>query len=391
MNRTDFMGLSDEETPDETPVCFINGFPIYSGDAHLCSEDPAEKEKKPKITDAQKRERVERAEKEILQDAVDRAIDALGKKECRELFGTEETRARGFDPSVVLSSIASGGKFGRVKFQWKGASCGVAKTTVMPPLLSGSATITINTYSEQSDYWNDGNGYGNAAVLLHELGHAYDGMRGAGGSVFKSPDGLPWQGDKAGRWNDWKIDQACFGGILGTRIHMSNIAAILGVLLVPAIAVGQDAASIKRSTAASGQSVCAAAKIASEKHVLIYGVAGITSDGLVMADYSCALAVGPHGGLPVMILVHVEEFAKPEDKQRFDVKNSSRRLAREAMFGIRLYGDLECQMKFSIQFNEQGEFVGANGFGHQGLAKCRVGGAKILRLDEIKQDAPEPQ
>jgi hypothetical protein len=49
------------------------------------------------------------------------------------------------------------------------------------PGLASKVTITINTFNDGNLYWNDGNTDENARTVLHELGHAYNFLRGSGG------------------------------------------------------------------------------------------------------------------------------------------------------------------------------------------------------------------
>jgi RHS repeat-associated protein len=129
-------------------------------------------------------------DRDLLPAAFERALEALRNPDCRGLFGNERTRAKGFDPSAVLSSIVSGGRFGEIKFENKGGKWGVASTTPAGrfpiPALAGRVTSTINSYDDTNTYWNDGMTDENAKTLLHELGHAFNFLRGAGGFAISN-------------------------------------------------------------------------------------------------------------------------------------------------------------------------------------------------------------
>jgi hypothetical protein len=74
--------------------------------------------------------------------------------------------------------------------------------SISPPFVkSDTVTIRIKT----KGYWNIGNDEYNANTLLHELGHAYNFLRGSGGSKL---DNLlePIRGGH----NDDIIKQNCF-------------------------------------------------------------------------------------------------------------------------------------------------------------------------------------
>jgi RHS repeat-associated protein len=157
----------------------------------------------------------ERAEQHLM-PALSRAIQALTlNEECLELFGNEETRSGKYNPVTVLTDLVmgniSGGQSSYGNLTWR-AGTGADVTANGIPFLAGSATIKIGVAS-----WNGGDVNENAHTLLHELGHFYDVVRGAGGSAIKSPDALPGilGGDSRSKENDWLVDQKCFGGALG--------------------------------------------------------------------------------------------------------------------------------------------------------------------------------
>jgi RHS repeat-associated protein len=129
-------------------------------------------------------------------DARRRALDALNNREdCRNLFGTAASRSAGFDPAEVLDSIINGGRFGHVEYvyhppdkngkNWDAETFGDGVIGKLPGLAS-RVTVRINSYSEPNlDYWNNGYATSNAETLLHELGHAFDLLKGAGGFSVK--------------------------------------------------------------------------------------------------------------------------------------------------------------------------------------------------------------
>lgn len=114
-----------------------------------------------------------------------------------------------------------GKTYGNLNFADKGTNWGAAGTTLdMGGIfkLTLRVNITINTNTSFNGiHWDDGNTNENAHTFLHELGHAFDILKGSGGSVIKSPDDVPFVGKDNSAWNDWKIDQECFGGQLGYK------------------------------------------------------------------------------------------------------------------------------------------------------------------------------
>jgi hypothetical protein len=128
---------------------------------------------------------------QLLTPALNRAVEALTNKDCLDLFGNEKTRQGDFSPVTLLTSLVNGNsKFGTVKFENKGSDWGVAKTYPAGrfpiPGLAGKVSITINTYNDGNLYWNDGYVDENAETLLHELGHAFNFLHGAGGFAISN-------------------------------------------------------------------------------------------------------------------------------------------------------------------------------------------------------------
>ncbi len=139
-----------------------------------------------------------------------RAIQALTlDPDCMALFGTAQTRSEGFNPTVVLTNIVYGShSFGSIHFAMHPPNWGVAETRpagLLPiPGLSGKVSITINELSSYG-FWNYGDSNENAETLLHELGHVFNDLRGAGGFA------LPNSAERADpRAFDALIQQKCF-------------------------------------------------------------------------------------------------------------------------------------------------------------------------------------
>ena len=106
--------------------------------------------------------------------AFSRAIQALTlNPDCMSLFGTDQTRAAGFNPETVLSNIVYGShSFGTVKFSLHKKKWGVAETRpagILPiPGLASKVKITINELSGYS-FWNNGDATENAETLYMNL------------------------------------------------------------------------------------------------------------------------------------------------------------------------------------------------------------------------------
>lgn len=110
--------------------------------------------------------------------------------DCAALFGTESTRAHGWDPGVVLGNLFSGrtdlGGLGYGPFVVTTASYAVTTPTIKD--FSFAVAININSVAFPAlDIRERG------LTLLHELGHAYNllALRGSGGSQIRQFDVIP--------------------------------------------------------------------------------------------------------------------------------------------------------------------------------------------------------
>jgi RHS repeat-associated protein len=133
---------------------------------------------------AQAADQSKNPEKQHLNDAMGIAMQALNKKPCADMYGTPESRAKGFTPQNVLNGIVSGNKYGRIQWVNAGETDWTATTypSGLPPIpgFAPSVRIKINTYNGPG-YWGSGDAADNAETLLHELGHAFNFIHGAGG------------------------------------------------------------------------------------------------------------------------------------------------------------------------------------------------------------------
>jgi hypothetical protein len=109
--------------------------------------------------------------------------------------------AKGDDPSSILFALVSGSllgggsQYGKIIFSVIPSYAAATEQTSGGFFGKKQATIDINTItSPTATYWNAGNSAVNAITLLHELGHAFNGLFGAGSSTIQydaNKDGTP--------------------------------------------------------------------------------------------------------------------------------------------------------------------------------------------------------
>ena len=122
---------------------------------------------------------------QLMPAAFSRAMQALTlNQDCFNLFGNSTSRAGKWDPTVVLTSLflTQDGSYGSVNFNYTGNGSALTTPTGFPlPSLRSGITGTSATISLNAKDWNVNNVAFNAETLLHEMGHLYNFVRGAGG------------------------------------------------------------------------------------------------------------------------------------------------------------------------------------------------------------------
>jgi RHS repeat-associated protein len=114
------------------------------------------------------------------------AINALKThQQCADLFGNATTQAGAFNPVDVIQQVFKQGG-STIAGQSVSATFQpiVLWSALTIPNVGGGATVVID--SVNYDLWNSsgsiGDSYWQAILLLHELGHVYNDLKGSGGS-----------------------------------------------------------------------------------------------------------------------------------------------------------------------------------------------------------------
>jgi hypothetical protein len=139
-------------------------------------------------------------------------------------------------------------------------------------------------------------------------------------------------------------------------------ARIIVYLLVIAPIFGQTAVS----------DVCTAAKADKSRDMTVRGTGMLSRGRAILFDYTCPLGSGNGFVLPTAVLVEEPSFAEPAIEARF------RLLKNNSLFQALLQGHLECADPFQVQKGDDGDIIGANGYGHLNLYRCRMRAARIL-------------
>jgi hypothetical protein len=135
---------------------------------------------------------------ERLDESYREALDALNDPNCAGLFNTS---GKGLNPEKLLRDLYNGSEYGSISF----ADLGPARRTPAGQSWTNATTTGISTYitvngrqvhagfsgvnilihNNQSAPWYRGSVTDSAITLLHELGHAFMRINGAGGSFIE--------------------------------------------------------------------------------------------------------------------------------------------------------------------------------------------------------------
>lgn len=127
--------------------------------------------------------------------------------------------------------------------------------------------------------------------------------------------------------------------------------------------------------------VCRAVKLSAAKDVEVRGTGEFGREGLVIGDLTCPIAKSPELSIPALVVIDVavHDSSSIESRyKRWESRDPS------PLVQVLARGDLRCRLDFRARRNETGEIVGGNGFGSQGLIKCRLSSARLILLEELR-------
>jgi hypothetical protein len=112
------------------------------------------------------------------------ASDWFKKESCKGLFGTEETRANGYDPLTVMNALYSGGDT-TLRIGSELVATAFVKLLPAPPLgvtasLPAVSLLSVGVLINMSYVGNDS--MEAALTMVHEMGHVYNAISAMGGS-----------------------------------------------------------------------------------------------------------------------------------------------------------------------------------------------------------------
>ncbi len=124
--------------------------------------------------------------------------------------------------------------------------------------------------------------------------------------------------------------------------------------------------------------VCAASRSARPRVVSVRGTGGFSRDGPALIDYTCPVAAAGGFTLPSTVLLEIRQFADEATQNRF------RDLSRKTIFQAVVRGTLECREPLRVERSDDGDITSANGYGFNGLHKCRMRDARLLLVHALE-------
>jgi len=157
------------------------------------------------------------------------------------------------------------------------------------------------------------------------------------------------------------------------------IRMIAGATVIAGVCLGQT----HTTRVSRALDVCTVTEGGSREGVTLRGTGRITPDGFVIGDRTCPLAKIPTAELPSIILVDVAAFSSKSDQAMFEKIHFSRYGVSDP-FQALVRGDLKCQVNFRFQTSDDGDIVTGNGYGPNGLIRCRLLKAQVLVLRQLE-------
>ena len=164
-----------------------------------------------------------------------------------------------------------------------------------------------------------------------------------------------------------------------------SLATINAVRIIMGATMFVGVSSGASHSAGAGRAVdiCTALQSGSRRGVTLRGTGRITPDGFVLGDQTCPVAKTSKDELPTIILVEIASFSSTSDQTTFEKSQSSRHGVSNP-FQTLIRGDLNCRTSFRFQTSDNGEIVTGNGYGANGLIKCKLVKGQVLVLRELE-------
>jgi len=131
--------------------------------------------------------------------------------------------------------------------------------------------------------------------------------------------------------------------------------------------------------------VCRAVQVKSARALTVRGTGEIGRDGLVIGDVTCSVAKSGELKIPALIIIDVHR----SDSVQLQAKYKKLQFTEDApLLQVLARGNLACKLDFRTRRNETGEILGGNGFGSEGLVKCKLSSAQLIQLEEVYRPGP---
>jgi hypothetical protein len=89
--------------------------------------------------------------------------------------------------------------------------------------------------------------------------------------------------------------------------------------------------------------------------------------------------------IPALIIIDVHR----SDSVQLQAKYKKLQFTEDApLLQVLARGNLACKLDFRTRRNETGEILGGNGFGSEGLVKCKLSSAQLIQLEEVYRPGP---
>jgi hypothetical protein len=132
--------------------------------------------------------------------------------------------------------------------------------------------------------------------------------------------------------------------------------------------------SLQQSSDKSIENICAVSQSPASRLVSLRGTGGKSGRDAVFVNYTCSVATTSDFTLPTTVLLNIRGFKDAETARRFQS------LSVKTIFQAIVRGIIECRHPLKLRRSDDGDIVGGNGYGENGLYKCRMTNARLLDL-----------
>jgi hypothetical protein len=141
--------------------------------------------------------------------------------------------------------------------------------------------------------------------------------------------------------------------------------------------------SLQAIAAEKVKDVCSAVRTSADGRVTVRGLAQFSRDAFILGDLTCPVYKSDDLRIPALIQVEVRSFASGALKDKFLA--DSVKASKCTFFQVIVSGQLQCRPQLRFRRSDDGDVVSGNGFGPDGLVKCKLSSGRLSAFEELME------